>query len=94
VAERPGALDSAVMVNAPLPETVATSLMPAGNADNPAKRGNSGTPETSQKAPSPTFAQILGKLYFLQLIENLKRILFDYAQKRPHPANAVFNAAC
>jgi hypothetical protein len=45
-------------------------------------------------AASRAFAQILGKLYFLQLLENLRRILLDYAQKRPGPANAAFNAAC
>jgi hypothetical protein len=38
--------------------------------------------------------QILGKLYFFELIENLRRILLDYAQKRTSRANATFNAAC
>jgi hypothetical protein len=38
--------------------------------------------------------QILGKLYFFELIENLRRILLDYAQKRTWRANATFNAAC
>jgi len=41
-----------------------------------------------------TFAQILGKLYFFQLLENLRRILLDYGQKLSDPANAAFNAAC
>jgi hypothetical protein len=50
--------------------------------------------KTSQKAASRAFAQILGKLYFLQLIENLQRILVDYGQKHPRRANAAFNAAC
>jgi hypothetical protein len=40
------------------------------------------------------FAQILGKLYFVQLNENLRRILVDYGQKHPRPANTAFNAAC
>jgi hypothetical protein len=40
------------------------------------------------------FAQILGKLYFVQLGENLRRILVDYGQKRPRRTNAAFNAAC
>jgi len=53
-----------------------------------------GTPKTAQMAASRAFAQILGKLYFFQLPENLRRILLDYAQKRPGPANAAFNAAC
>jgi hypothetical protein len=40
------------------------------------------------------FAQILGKLHFVQLDENLRRILVDYAKKRSRPANTTFNAAC
>jgi len=40
------------------------------------------------------FAQILAKFDFFDLYENLQRILFDYAQNAPHPANAPFNAAC
>jgi len=50
--------------------------------------------ESAANAASHAFAQILGKLYFLQLRENLRRILFDYGQKRPRRANAAFNAAC
>jgi hypothetical protein len=50
--------------------------------------------ETPQQAALRAFAQILGKLYFVQLRENLRRILLDYGQKRRHPANAAFNAAC
>jgi len=40
------------------------------------------------------FAQILGKLYFFQLRENLRRILVDYGQKHTRRTNAAFNAAC
>jgi len=40
------------------------------------------------------FAQILGKLYFFNLRENLQRILFDYGQKRLGTANVAFKAAC
>jgi hypothetical protein len=40
------------------------------------------------------FVQILGKLDFFDLRENLPIILFDYGQKRLGPANAVFKAAC
>jgi hypothetical protein len=65
-----------------------------GGANNPANPCIFRTPEMPQKVRSRVFVQILGKLYFLQLIENLKRILVDYAQKRPCPANAAFNAAC
>jgi hypothetical protein len=50
-------------------------------------------PRVVKGNPAP-FAQILGKLYFLQLSENLRRILLDYGQKQPRPANAAFNAAC
>jgi hypothetical protein len=40
------------------------------------------------------FAQILGKLRFLQLSENLRRILLNYEQKRADRANAPFKAPC
>jgi hypothetical protein len=82
------------MVNRVLPRTVAISLTPAAVAQVPANSGTFAIAKTSQKAASRAFAQILGKLYFLQLIENLQRILVDYGQKRPRRANAAFNAAC
>jgi hypothetical protein len=40
------------------------------------------------------FAKILGKFYFLKLGENLRRILLDYEEKRPCPANAAFKGPC
>jgi hypothetical protein len=40
------------------------------------------------------FVQILGKLDFFKLGENLPRILFDYAEKRANTANATFKRAC
>jgi hypothetical protein len=40
------------------------------------------------------FAQILGKLNFFKLGENLQRILVDYAEKRSSTANATFKRAC
>jgi hypothetical protein len=43
---------------------------------------------------SGVVVQILGKLYFFELIENLRRILLYYAQKRTGRANPTFNAAC
>jgi len=60
----------------------------------PANQGSFACAKTLQKPAWRAFAQILGKLYFLQLRENLRRILFDYGQKRPRRANAAFNAAC
>jgi hypothetical protein len=45
-------------------------------------------------AASRPFAQILGKLYFVQLFEKLRRILVDYGQNHPRRANAAFNGAC
>jgi hypothetical protein len=47
-----------------------------------------------RRSGSSAVAQILGKLYFFGLSENLRRILLDYAQKRTGRANATFNAAC
>jgi hypothetical protein len=49
---------------------------------------------TMAKPPQRAFAQILGKFYFFELDENLRRILLDYAQKRSCIANAAFNAPC
>jgi hypothetical protein len=43
---------------------------------------------------SPRIGQILAKFHFFKLRENLQRILFDYAEKRPGIANTTFNAAC
>jgi len=82
------------MVNRSLPGTVAICLTIAGIAEVPANRGSLAFAKTLQKPASRAFAQILGKLYFLQLGENLRRILVDYGQKRPCRANAAFNAAC
>jgi len=48
----------------------------------------------STKRVHGAFAQILGKLYFFNLGENLQRILFDYGQKRLRIANVAFKAAC
>jgi hypothetical protein len=42
----------------------------------------------------PRIGQILGKFQFFNLRENLRRILFDYAEKRSGIANATFNAGC
>jgi hypothetical protein len=56
--------------------------------------GNSCVGKTATIAAARAFAQILGKLYFLQFFENLRRILVDYGQKRPRRANAAFNGAC
>jgi hypothetical protein len=82
------------MVNRPLPRTVAICLTAAASATFPADGAVFAAAKALQTAVSRAFAQILGKLYFLQLRENLRRILLDYGQKRPRRANAAFNAAC
>jgi hypothetical protein len=38
--------------------------------------------------------KLLGKFYFLKLDENLRRILFDYEEKRLRTTNAAFKGAC
>lgn len=48
----------------------------------------------NRKGLRRAFAQILGKFYFFDLRENLRRILFDYGQNRSDPANGAFKAAC
>jgi hypothetical protein len=40
------------------------------------------------------FGQILGKFDFFKLRENLRRILFDYEEKRSGIANTAFKPAC
>jgi hypothetical protein len=82
------------MVNRSLPRTVAICLTLTGIAEVPANRRSFVFAKTLQKPAWRAFAQILGKLYFVQLDENLRRILVDYGQKRPRRANAAFNAAC
>src|SRR5580700_2846956 len=58
-------------------------------AEVPANRGSFAFGKPLQKPASRAFAQILGKLYFVQLNENLRRILVDYGQKRPSRTNAA-----
>jgi hypothetical protein len=82
------------MVNGPLPRTVAICLTATAAMPFPANGAGFAAAKALQTAASRVFVQILGKLYFLQLRENLRRILFDYGQKRPRRANAAFNAAC
>jgi hypothetical protein len=82
------------MVNRSLPRTVAICLTLTGIAEVPANRGSFAFAKPLQMPASRAFAQILGKLYFVQLDENLRRILVDYGQKRPRRTNAAFNAAC
>jgi hypothetical protein len=82
------------MVNRALTRTVAICLTFRAIAEVPANGGSLAFAKTLQKPASRAFAQILGKLYFLQLDENLRRILLDYGQKRPCRTNAAFNAAC
>jgi hypothetical protein len=48
----------------------------------------------SQQVGPSAFAQILGKFYFFELCENLRRILLNYGEKRMRLANIAFNAAC
>jgi hypothetical protein len=82
------------MVNRWLPRTVAICLTLRAIAEVPANRGSFAFAKPLQKPALRAFAQILGKLYFVQLDENLRRILVDYGQKRPRRTNAAFNAAC
>ena len=89
--------DSSDMVNGLLP-------LPPGKRRHPSATDQTIALESIAPAiiagigASPTFAQILGKQIFVQifieLIENLRRILLDYGQKRANAANAAFNAAC
>jgi hypothetical protein len=82
------------MVNPRLPRTVAKSLRRTGASISARRYCISCSSEAVAPAAQRAFAKILAKLYFFQLFENLRRILFDYGQKRTGRANAAFNAAC
>jgi hypothetical protein len=85
---------SAIMVNGSLPRTVAICLRCTEACESARKQREFGDGKTPPIGGSRAFAQILGKLYFLQFFENLRRILVDYGQKHRRRANAAFNAAC
>ena len=82
------------MVNGPLPLI----------GRRAAKRPQSSTPArgtinrfwlgTARKTTAGSFAQILGKLYFFNLRENLQHILLDYEEKRSCTTNGAFKSAC
>jgi len=82
------------MVNLSLPQVVAGVLTlffvrKCSSRAKPMSRSSRGvTSETREST------RILGKFDFLQLLENLRRILFDYGQKLPRPTNVTFKAAC
>ncbi len=81
------------MVNGPLPGTGTASAVLAAFAKKATGPKRLLLARTSQKA-GIVFAEILGKFYFFNLLENLRLILLDYGQKRPGTANAAFKAAC
>jgi hypothetical protein len=83
-----------IIVNRPLLQTVAICLTSARCGDRAANDRRLTSQKASKNVIGSCFVQILGKLYFLQLSENLRRILVDYAQKRPRRANPDFNAGC
>jgi len=78
------------MVNGALPrdDRVGTVLAHARNAESASSPGGGAI------SNSTAFAQILGKFYFFELRENLRRILLDYGQKRPRLANPAFSRGC
>jgi hypothetical protein len=86
--------ESSIMVNGPLPRTLARSLMRTAIAIGPSDRTTIALHESRGMRHRTTFAQILGKSYFFELSENLRTISLDYGQKLSDPANAAFNAAC
>jgi hypothetical protein len=79
------------MVNAPLREMVSRRFTGGATMEIGAL-GAAWCRFTQRPTNVPAaFAQILGKLHFFELRENLQRILLDYAQKRSGRANAAFN---
>jgi hypothetical protein len=51
-------------------------------------------PGHNAKNVGAVFAQILGKLNYFNLCENLQLILFDYEEKRSCTTNGAFKSAC
>jgi len=47
-----------------------------------------------QRTSARVFAQILGKLNYFNLCENLQLILFDYEENRSCTTNGAFKSAC
>jgi hypothetical protein len=82
------------MVNGPLPGTMTTAAVLAAFCERAAEPNYLLTARTPRQRAPRAFGQILGKLFFFELLENLRRIVLDYGQKHPRPANGAFNAAC
>jgi len=82
------------MVNVFLRHVVAARLMLRMIVEPAARSKDLCRGRQGATTPMRAFAQTLVKLYFLNLVENLRRILLDYGQKHPGSTNAAFNAVC
>jgi hypothetical protein len=80
------------MVNRPLPAVQDAAMRLGIVGAKPARRKPDQWPNGAERLAA--FAQILGKLHFFDLLEKLRIILLDYAQKRSGTANAAFKPAC
>jgi hypothetical protein len=86
--------DSPIMVNGPLPQPRRRRLL-GGKISVPAPPRRQGKhPRHSARNAGAAFAQILGKLNYFNLRENLQLILFDYEEKRSCTTNGAFNSTC
>jgi hypothetical protein len=86
--------DSPIMVNGSLPTNCQQSQPIATTPQACRREGDAPTATAPAWAATRVFAQILAKFYFFDLLENLRIILLDYAQKRPDTANVPFKGAC
>jgi hypothetical protein len=82
------------MVNGSLPAAGGADCRAHGMCKKPWQQCLRGRREHRQRPASGAFVQILGKLYFFKLGENLRIILLDYGQKRSCIANAAFKGGC
>ena len=83
------------MVNTSLLRSQDTQQRTAGEVSKAGIGGRRFTAsEQRERRRSEMFAQILGKLYFFNLRENLRLILFDYEEKRSRTTNGPFKSAC
>jgi len=82
------------MVNGPLPAIGLARCGSQNKVHHCCDRARLAATNAAKQLRPASFAQILGKLNFFKLGENLQRILFDYAEKRASTANPAFKCTC
>jgi hypothetical protein len=81
------------MVNEPLPENLLTAREQQRRIVH-SRKVSEQDEQAVRSAPTRSFVQILGKLFFFKLIENLRGILLNYGQMSRGSTNWAFNGPC